>query len=213
MVWVIKIPHVDDVIMNDPNVFIKADASKGSGEHIAPMLYENEQVGMTSESLVFPKRTHCVVRCWRTSYQNANITTARAKLRDSVGCSESAEPSPVGVWIFEGVGSMQSITDVQGGESLRQHRVVVQCDQQRVGPKGSDRVYQISREKNAPAAWRTGHAHIGEYYARRECEIHDRHRHLLGAGPDREINKLLGTQDGILRLAKFLDASHAMDKH
>jgi ribonuclease HI len=82
---------------------------------------------------------------------------------------------------------------------------------------------------------RTGHAHIGECYTRQvptepincpcravlqtqlhilqECEIHDWHQHLLGASPNQEINKLLGTQDGILHLAKFLDASHAMDKH
>jgi hypothetical protein len=49
IVWVIKIPDVDDVIMDDPNVFLKRDTDKGSGEHIAPILCGNEKVDMRSE--------------------------------------------------------------------------------------------------------------------------------------------------------------------
>jgi hypothetical protein len=55
MVWVIKIPDVDDVILDDPTAFLKRDADKGSGEHIAPILYGNERVDMRSESVLFPK--------------------------------------------------------------------------------------------------------------------------------------------------------------
>jgi hypothetical protein len=73
MVWVIKIPDVDDVIMDDPNAFIKRGAGKGSGEHIAPILYGNETVNMRSEFLVFPKWTHCAARHWKVSYRNVNV--------------------------------------------------------------------------------------------------------------------------------------------
>jgi hypothetical protein len=55
LVWVIKIPDVDDVIMGDLNTFFKRGADKGSGEHIGPILYGNEKVDMRSESLMFPK--------------------------------------------------------------------------------------------------------------------------------------------------------------
>jgi hypothetical protein len=82
MVWVIKIPDVDDVIMDDPNVFLKRDADKGSGEHIAPIFCGNDKVDMRSESLMFPKWTHCASRRWEISYQNVNVREAIVKRLD-----------------------------------------------------------------------------------------------------------------------------------
>ena len=81
----------------------------------------------------------------------------------------------------------------------------------------------------------SGHAHLGSYYSRfvpseevgcpcgedlqtREhvlhaCTIHDVHRHLLGeTDQDRNTPKLLGTSDGNLRLAAFIEASGAFSK-
>ena len=82
---------------------------------------------------------------------------------------------------------------------------------------------------------RTGHAHIGEYYQRfvpsedkncqcrntlqtREhvlfhCKAHKKHRHHLGTGRKRSIEALLGSKRGIRRLARFIKASRAYDKH
>jgi ribonuclease HI len=82
---------------------------------------------------------------------------------------------------------------------------------------------------------RTGHAHIGAYYARfvpseqtectcgerlqsrlhilQECDHFERFRHLLGEhDEERALDTLLGTDDGINRLAEFIEVSGAFAK-
>jgi len=81
----------------------------------------------------------------------------------------------------------------------------------------------------------TGHAHLGSYYSKfvpaedvgcpcgediqtREhilhaCVLHDEYRYLLGeTDQDRSTRKVLGTPDGNLRLAAFIEASGAFSK-
>ncbi|KAJ7786365.1 hypothetical protein B0H16DRAFT_1490170 [Mycena metata] len=57
---------------------------------------------------------------------------------------------------------------------------------------------------------RTGHAFIGEDYAKfvlRECELYEQHRDILrDASAELTIPDLLGTEDGIQAVVKFLDA-------
>jgi hypothetical protein len=82
---------------------------------------------------------------------------------------------------------------------------------------------------------RTGHAFIGEYYAKfvpmerigcrcgeclqtrehilRECEKYAQYRDLLGdASPELSLPEILGTEKGLQALAKFLEASGAFTK-
>ncbi len=83
--------------------------------------------------------------------------------------------------------------------------------------------------------FRTGHAHIGEYYMRfvrtedpmcgcsrmtqtrlhilRECPKYTTHRSILGTGRNAQFEKLVGTEKGIKRLAKFITITKAIDKH
>jgi len=81
----------------------------------------------------------------------------------------------------------------------------------------------------------TGHAHIGSYYAKfvldeevncpcgedlqtrehvlQSCMLHEGHRHLLGdTDQDHNTAKLLGTMDGNVCLAAFIEASGAFSK-
>jgi hypothetical protein len=83
--------------------------------------------------------------------------------------------------------------------------------------------------------FRTGHAHIGEYYHHfgiysesRECpcraadqtRTHILHRcsqfkkfrHILGQGRQASLTTLMGRPKGILRLAQFIKKSQAIDK-
>ncbi|KAF9510004.1 hypothetical protein BS47DRAFT_1300777, partial [Hydnum rufescens UP504] len=80
---------------------------------------------------------------------------------------------------------------------------------------------------------RTGHAHIRSYYVKfepedrrcqcgepvqtrnhilYECRIFHDERHLLGHGEERQPRYLLGTIDGIERLASFIKATPAFTK-
>ncbi|KAJ6613598.1 hypothetical protein B0H10DRAFT_1630755, partial [Mycena sp. CBHHK59/15] len=82
---------------------------------------------------------------------------------------------------------------------------------------------------------RTGHAFIGEYYAKfvpleriacqcgeryqtrehilRECENYEQHRDLLrDASAELSLPDILGTENGLQALAKFLEASGALTK-
>lgn len=82
---------------------------------------------------------------------------------------------------------------------------------------------------------RTGHAHIGSYYSRfvptestecpcgeqlqtrehilHECTLYDRYRHLLGdKDEDRAIDILMGTREGVSRLADFIEVTGAFAK-
>lgn len=83
---------------------------------------------------------------------------------------------------------------------------------------------------------RTGHAHLGEYYAthvptetqscwcgeptqtRRhvivDCELYEQHRHHLGKqATDRALGNLLNTEEGLIRLSAFIEASGAFTKY
>ncbi|KAF8289634.1 hypothetical protein DL93DRAFT_2047752, partial [Clavulina sp. PMI_390] len=82
---------------------------------------------------------------------------------------------------------------------------------------------------------RTGHAHIGSYYSRfvpsesaecscghhiqtrehilQDCPLYDRYRHILGEDEeDRAMEELLGTREGVARLAEFIEISGAFEK-
>lgn len=81
---------------------------------------------------------------------------------------------------------------------------------------------------------RTGHAFTGDYYSKfvptedkscpcgrwlqtrdhiiSDCPLYEDHRHLLGEGGNRAIGVLLGTEEGIERLASFIEASGAFRK-
>ncbi len=83
--------------------------------------------------------------------------------------------------------------------------------------------------------FRTGHAHIGEYYRRfirtedpacpcrhpvqtrrhilKECPRFFNHRTLLGTGRNTQLERLVGTEKGIKRLMKFITSTKAIDKH
>src|SRR5258708_2233652 len=83
--------------------------------------------------------------------------------------------------------------------------------------------------------FRTGHAHIGEYYRRfvrtedpacpcghpvqtrrhllKECPRLFNHRTLLGTGRNTQLERLVGTEKGIKRLMKFITSTKAIDKH
>lgn len=83
--------------------------------------------------------------------------------------------------------------------------------------------------------FRSGHAHIGEYYKRfittedpsctcghatqtrrhilKECPKYLHQRPLLGTGRNAQLERLVGTEKGITRLAKFISISKAIDKH
>ncbi|KAF8329578.1 uncharacterized protein EI90DRAFT_3211115 [Cantharellus anzutake] len=80
--------------------------------------------------------------------------------------------------------------------------------------------------------FRTGHAHIGEYYHRfrinracqcgkstqtrvhilTECPRTSRHRYLLGRGNQTKFHILMGKMKGIERLANFIKKSKTGDK-
>ncbi|SRR5258708_1682183 len=83
--------------------------------------------------------------------------------------------------------------------------------------------------------FRTGHAHIGEYYRRfvksedptcgcgyaiqtrhhilRDCPRYINQRPLLGSGRNANLERLIGTEAGIKRLTKFITHTKAIDKH
>jgi hypothetical protein len=76
MVWVIKIPDIDDVIMDDPNASIKADAIKRFQRTRSPKIPWKRKGEHEGESLIFSKETDCVPGHWKISYQNVNIKQA-----------------------------------------------------------------------------------------------------------------------------------------
>jgi len=83
--------------------------------------------------------------------------------------------------------------------------------------------------------FRTGHAHLGEYYRRfirsedptcgcgraiqtrlhilRDCPRYSNQRPLLGTGRNADLERLIGTETGIKRLTKFITRTKAIDKH
>ncbi|KAF9507253.1 hypothetical protein BS47DRAFT_321495 [Hydnum rufescens UP504] len=76
MVWVVKIPEIDDVIIDDPNVSIKADAIKRFRRTRGPKILSKRNGKHEGESRMFPKRPDCVPRHRKISYQDVNIKQA-----------------------------------------------------------------------------------------------------------------------------------------
>lgn len=118
----------------------------------------------------------------------------------------------------------------------KRHRNFIHADHFPPSFRPRDHFYTLSRKTfSRVTQCRTGHAHIGEYYARfvptedracpcgvasqtrehvlRQCPLYADHRHLLGISPgDRSMSNLLGTDKGIIRLAKFIEATGAFAK-
>src|SRR5258708_6927581 len=100
----------------------------------------------------------------------------------------------------------------------------------------TDRFKDLSRKTfSRLMQFRTGHAHIGEYYKRfvrsenpscscghpiqsrqhilYDCPKLNRHRSLLGTGRNAHSESPIGTQKGIIRLMHFIAISKATDKY